>query len=188
MARPKEDLSKLSLNQLEELTGATHRTIKKYLKEAGLEPLEETDNAKLYNPREALPVIFEKMGYKVKNSSSPPVPLTAEDEQKMAKVLDPFIQRARRDRANADKAEFELSILRREHVPSIEVKKGLSDMVLSFRTKVLALAPRQSPVLFAIRDIKKFEKKWDELNRETLEELSKYDVTENPISDDEESD
>ena len=174
MARAKDDLSKLSINQLETLTGATFRSIKKYLSAAGLEPLETTDNSIFYDPREALPIIFEKLGYKIKQSGAP-VAVTDEEEANLAKVLDPFVQRARKDRAQANKAEFELEVLRSKYVLATEVEQTWSSIMTDFRVKVLGFSSTETPTLFRIKDIKEFQVKFDDLMRELLEELSSYE-------------
>ncbi|WP_374029763.1 hypothetical protein [Bdellovibrio bacteriovorus] len=189
MARAKEDLSKLSINQLEVLTGATFRSIKKWLAAAGLEPEETTDNSILFDPREALPIIFENLGYKNKNKM--PAGFNPEDEAAVAKVLDPFVQRARKDRAQADKAEFELDILRKKYLPAAEIKLVWSSIMTNFRVKVLTFAASEAPTLVGIKDPKEMRNKLEASCREFLEELSTYDpesdITENEnFGDDEE--
>lgn len=176
MARPKDDLSKLSLNQLEVLTGATYRSIKKWLSDKGLEPLETGDNSILYDPREALPIIFEAQNYKVK-TAVPTGPLTENEELEISKKLDPFIQRARKDRAQADKYEFELDVLRKKYVPADETEKMWNDLMVSFRTKILAIGPQHGVTLFGIKNQKEFISKLDEIHHQALEALSGYDIT-----------
>jgi hypothetical protein len=179
LARPKEDLSKLTINQLETLTGMTFRSIKKYLSEGNLDPAETTDNCVFYNSKDALKILFnalsERDGNWVKVDENTP-------EAQLEKILDPDIQKARKDRAQANKAEFELAVLKKKFMPADEVEKGWADMVTNFRIKMLSLAPTLAPTLFAIKEIRDFEKKWDEINRETLQELSEYAVRddENP--------
>ncbi len=56
MAKAKPELSELSINQLATLSGSTHRTIRKRL--ADLAPVRVTGNALLYNPKDALPLIY----------------------------------------------------------------------------------------------------------------------------------
>lgn len=173
MARAKEDLSKLSINQIEVLTGATFRSIKKWLAAAGLEPEETTDNSILYDPREALPIVFENLCYKTK-------PKTLEninpgDEAALAKVLDPHIQRARKDRAQADKAEFELDVLKKKYLPAAEVKLVWSNIMTNFRVKAMTFAASEAPTLTGIKDPKEMRSKLEASCREFLEELSNYD-------------
>lgn len=179
MARAKEDLSKLSINQIEVLTGATFRSIKKWLAAAGLEPEETTDNSILYDPREALPIVFENLCYKTKPKNEN---LNSGDEAALAKVLDPHIQRARKDRAQADKAEFELDVLKKKYLPAAEIKLVWSNIMTNFRVKVLTFAASEAPTLVGIKDPKEMKIKLEASCREFLEELSNYDP-ETGISD-----
>lgn len=185
MARAKEDLSRLTLNQIEKLTGSTFRSVTKFLEAANIQPVEVTENCKYYDPKVALPVIFEAQGYRCRKQT--PADFDESSEEELAKVLDPFIQRARKDRALANTAEFNLQVLKKKYLPVEEMEKAWGDLVTNFRIKIMSLAPTQTPTLFAVKNIKDFERKWDEINREALEELSQYDVGDDEAVDQEDS-
>lgn len=57
MPTHKPDLSELSLGQLVQLTGSTHRTIKARLR--GLKPIRTDGRTLFYDPQRALPMIFK---------------------------------------------------------------------------------------------------------------------------------
>lgn len=181
MARPKDDLSKVSLNQLETLTGMTFRSIKKYLAEARIDPVLSTDNCAFYDPKVALPVLFEAQGFRTKRA---PVVDPDTPENELKQILDPNIQRARKDRAQADKAEFELEVLKKKYVLASEVENNLSNMLVNFRMKALRFSLTATPVLFQIDDRREFQRKLDEEMRHLLEELSAYDGNTNSTEDD----
>lgn len=185
LARPKEDLSKLTINQLETLTGATYRSIKKHLKNAGLEPLETDDNCIYYEPREALPIIFESTNA-LKKPKLPMVLADPNDQVALENSLDPFIQKARKDRAQANKAEFELDVLKKKYVLATEVKIVWTGIFANFRSKCLEFASANAPSLFKIKDLKALQLRLEELMHGMLEELSEYEHdNENDFEDDE---
>jgi hypothetical protein len=174
LARPKENLSKLTINQLETLTGSHYRAIKKVLSEAGIEPVEMDDNSIYYNPIEALPVIFESQGLRSRKYSPMDDPDEV-DEAAMEKLLDPAIQNARLARARTKKVQVETEVMLRKLVPAEDVEKVWTDMIMASRAKLRSLPIRIAPSLVGIKDPIFIEQQIEKEINAALNELKEYD-------------
>ena len=69
-----------------------------------------------------------------------------------AEFLDPDQQRARRDRAAAEKLEIEVAVRRGEVAPLADIEAEWADMIASARGKLLALPAKLGPVLADLTD------------------------------------
>lgn len=162
----KEDLTRLSLNQLCELTGKTFRTVKKKLEE--MEPSEKDGRTLYYESKEALRLIYWEPYSGIPKGGADGSP---EDPN----LLDPVYQRARKERAQANKIEIEVQVLRSELIPSEVVEQTWSAMVAAFRARVLAIPSRAAASVLTRRtpaDARDFLKKMID---ECLNELAAYD-------------
>lgn len=157
MANSKVDLTKLSINQLETLTGVSYRKIKKIL--ADIPPAETTDNAIFYKSREALCLIFESQIEKGSGESS-------------SEKLDAIQEKAKLDKLKAELVELQVQERKGILVPSDLVEKTWSDRIIAFRQKVLGIPNRVAAPVAAISDPREIERKLDAVMREALSELS----------------
>lgn len=164
----KPDLSKVSINQLQQLTGSSYRTVKARL--GNLSPVHADGNTLYFDPIVALPLIFEATGPKKAAAPvhDPANPSATEDK------LDPMLQAARLSRARTKKVELETRVLEGELIHSDDVERVWSDMVGAFRAKILGLSTRVAPVLVG-KDITEIQLELSKLHKEALQELSEYD-------------
>lgn len=151
MSRVKEDLRRVSLNQLCTLTGKTHRTVKKYLADL---PAQEEGGVLYYNPVEALPLIYGL------NSGN---------------KVDPFKEKARYDQLRADKVSLEIEIMRENLIPADRVEKSWGKIVSIIRARFLTLPTRVSPRIQGLTEPQEIERVLRAEVYDALTELSEYD-------------
>jgi len=116
----KQDVSRLTVNQLEELTGRSHRFVKRRLAAAGVRPIGEDGRSRIYPAQAALAAIF----------------VGAADR------LDAAQERAALDRARREAAELELALKRRQVLDLDEVVHHWSGMAATCKTTLRALPGR----------------------------------------------
>jgi len=116
------DLSRLSINQLCELTGRSHRYVKRRLAEAGVEPVGEDGRSRLYPAPEAL---FAVLGSGADGSR-----------------LDPRQERARLDRLRSDWQALKNARERGELVPGSDLDEAMEYLVVMTRQRLLAIPNR----------------------------------------------
>ena len=146
MAAARIQLHELSLNQLVRLTGRNYRTIKKRLE--GLEPLREDGKSIFYDPKEALPLIYE-------------VPDQADD------LSD---ERARLAREQADAQALKNAEARGELVRAERVLTAWQKVAVALKEKLRALPARARRRIrkLTLKDVRVLRK----LIAEALEELA----------------
>jgi phage terminase Nu1 subunit (DNA packaging protein) len=118
----KPDLSRLSINQLSEMTGKAYRSVKLAL--AGLEPIDRDGRALIYAAAEALPRIY---GAKAES------------------------ERERLDRVRADGQELQNLIARGQYAPLSVLENSLSDVASQIRSILSALPKRLKASLPSLR-------------------------------------
>lgn len=162
MATHKDSLSKVSINQLCQLTGSSYRTIKKRL--SRLDPISEDGRTLFFDPKRALPMIYGPA-------------ISADEDPLDAMVLDPVRQSARLAKARADKTELEIKILKREMIPAPEVETEWSALVIAFRAKMLTISSKAAQTITAAgkKDFHVVKGCIDELIYEALNELKDYE-------------
>jgi len=138
----------LSISALAVLTGRDRRTISGRLK--NIQPVRKEGKAQLYSPPEALPAIY-----------------FGGDEG----ALDLTHESARLKKAQADKTELEVLVVRGELIPAEDVAGAWADMVSAMRAKLLAMPCAICAVLVGLgmRDI---EREIKDYLYNKLEELS----------------
>ena len=161
----KPDLRRVTLNQLEELTGKTHRTIKKRLAESGVEYCHTDGNAKFYNPKDALPAIFIA-------GAAPSMEL---DENGEPVTLNPINEKALLDRARRTKIELEIAVIRKTLLPADQLSTILTDALTSIRQKQLSLPHRLAKRLAEVSEEKAIEEILRKELSDSLDALSKAD-------------
>ena len=109
--------TKISLADLEKLTGCTYKTLVKRLKD--LSPVEKASKALYYDSREALPLIYQS------NNSG---------------TLDLTKEKARLAKVQADKIEFELEKLKGKSVDIEEWGEEWARMISAFKTNLRNMA------------------------------------------------
>lgn len=160
MSRQLIDLSRMTINQLSEVTGSSFRTIKKKL--AGCEPAKTEGRQVFFETQKALRLIYLSNEAKEGNSVE-------------LELLDPQLQKARLDKARTEKVELEIEVLKGSLIPADQVEKAWSDLVIAFRAKILSLHSKISPQLAALKTIPEIELKLKTELREALAELSNLD-------------
>ena len=116
----------ISGNQLSEMTGKSWRTVQKRLAAAGIEATRREGNADLFEAPAAFAAIY-----------LPEAP----------KGLDPAQERARRDRATADKLEQELAVRSGELMEAGAVTAAWADHISSARSRLLAIPSKLPPLM-----------------------------------------
>lgn len=155
MTTHKDNLSELSLAQLETITGCAFKTIKRRL---GALPPVRTDGKTLYfNPHMALPMIYE----------------VGADKERGVKPLDN--ERARLAKSQADRSEIEVARMRAELVPAVEIEKAWNDLATAFRAKILSLPTKLAPKLAGRNAIAEIQGVLCDALEEALAELSTYE-------------
>jgi len=147
MPTPKDDLSRLSMTQLSELTGCAKETVSKRLREAGLEPADHDGRTLYFVPRLALPVIYE-----------------------IGKGLSLDAERARLAREQADGKAMQNAVSRGELVAAADVRSTWSAVVLTIKERMRSLPAHAVSKIQGFR--KPMAKKLAELVDEVLTELS----------------
>ena len=138
----------LSISALATLTGRDRRTISGRLK--NVKPVRKEGKSQLYSPPEALPVIY----------------FGGEEGS-----LDLTHETARHKKAQADKTELEVSVMRGELIPAEDVAGAWAEMVSAIRAKLLTMPSAICAVLVGLgmRDI---EREIKDYLYNSLEELS----------------
>jgi phage terminase Nu1 subunit (DNA packaging protein) len=149
--RNKKNLSELSINQLSALTGSTYRTIVARLRD--LPPKREDGRSKYYEPKVALPLIYE-----VGNL----------DDGK----LDPAQERARKDKELADKTAMENAATRGEMLNADRVRIAVQHILGAVRLRLLAIPSKSAPYLLGLKEITQIQAKLTDEIHECLTELS----------------
>ena len=116
----------ISGNQLSEMTGKSWRTVQKRLAAAGIEATRREGNADLFEAPTAFAAIY-----------LPEAP----------KGLDPAQERARRDRATADKLEQELAVRSGKLMEAGAVTAAWADHIANARSRLLAIPAKLPPLL-----------------------------------------
>ncbi|MEN0059591.1 MAG: hypothetical protein AAGB31_12200 [Bdellovibrio sp.] len=175
MANPKDDLSRVTINQIEKLTGSNYRRIVKILSDSGIQSVGKDGNAIYYDPKKALPAVFESMGYRTRQQS--PIPDDVDDEE-VAKLLDLQIQNARLAREKTRKLMIEIDILSGKYVLSTDVERVWSNIVIAAKAKLRSIPGRMAPHLIKKEDPIEIEATLDKEINEALEDLSAQDAGE----------
>ena len=116
----------ISGNQLSEMTGKSWRTVQKRIAAAGIEPVRRDGHADLFEAPAAFAAIY-----------LPEKPTG----------LDPTHERARRDRAAADKLEQELAVRSGELMVASEAAEVWQNHILNCRARLLAIPSKLPPLL-----------------------------------------
>ena len=140
-----------NLRELEELTGASFKTLKKRLEKAGLEPVKTTPKGNFYNPQEALKAIYTEQ-----NSEE----LNLQEE------------RAKLARAQTEKTQYEADKMKEKLICAEEVKTAWAKYINNVRSKFLLLPLKISKDLKGISETKDIENILEENIYLCLVELS----------------
>ncbi len=84
-------------------------------------------------------------------------------------------ERAKLVRAKRESEELELQVRRNELHTTEDIEKALTDMLVNFRTKLLAIPAKLSPIMAKKKDQTEIFKLMKAAVDETLEELSDFD-------------
>lgn len=144
----------MSINELVMITAVNYRTVKQRL--ANLNPVETDSKSIRYDPRKALPLIFE-----------------ATTETKMN--LDLNAEKKRLTKLQADKAERELRKLEGDLVPADQIQKTWTNLVMNFRAQILSLPTKLAVELGSCETAAEREALIKKGLYRALDELSKYD-------------
>lgn len=188
MAKQKPSLDKLTYNQLQQLTGTSYRKIKSLLEDAEIEPVERDGNSVYFDPKQALPVIFEAQGFRTNQRNDFEMDDSPLDHPDVNEVLNPAIQSARLSKARTEKTELEIAKLRGELIPLESVVFFVSSMIVAAKSKLRALPDRITENIMGYKDpidAKIFFRK--EIDK-ALIELRDYDTREFIESHDSEGD
>ncbi|MBE1306022.1 hypothetical protein G4W71_18630 [Clostridium botulinum] len=99
-------------------------------------------------------------------------------EDKTDKEIDYDMEHALLERARREKVELELAAMRGQMHNSEDVERVMNDMLSNFRSKLLALPTKASPMLIARDDIGTIQEILHNKMLEVLNELSDYDPEE----------
>ena len=113
MTTHKQDLSKLSINQISQISGMAYNTIKRRL--AGLDPIGKDGRTLMFLTTAALPKIY---GAKAES------------------------EKDRLDRLRGDKVDFELSIGKGEHMPIDDVEQIMAETASMLVGGLTSFGPR----------------------------------------------
>jgi phage terminase Nu1 subunit (DNA packaging protein) len=153
LSTTKDNLSEVTLSQLETLTGICFRTLKKRL--GALAPTRVDGKSIFFDPQVALPVIYEVA--------------TAES---LTKRMNPEQEKARLSRAQAELRELDLAERRRQLISSETIEHIWSDMVTSARSRLLGLPSKCAPLAFGAESVAVAEDVLKTAIFEALSELS----------------
>lgn len=174
MARPKEDLSRVTINQLENLTGSHYRAIVQILSDAGIEEVAADGNARYFETKSALDAIFrDKFGLTEYDENGKKQPKYL--DEKSENLADPVVQHARLSKYRADKIKIEIDMLMRRLVPAEDVEKVWTDMIMASKAKMRSLATRIAPSLLNQTDVIKIEEKLEREIDDAMKELKDYE-------------
>ncbi|EJO5349060.1 hypothetical protein NRP93_003212 [Clostridium botulinum] len=95
-------------------------------------------------------------------------------EDKTDKEIDYDMEHALLERVKREKVELELAAMRGQMHHSEDVERVMNDMLSNFRSKLLALPTKASPMLIARDDIGSIQEILHNQILEVLQELSKY--------------
>lgn len=99
-------------------------------------------------------------------------------EDKTDKEIDYDMEHALLERARREKVELELAAMRGQMHHSEDVERVMNDMLSNFRSKLLALPTKASPMLIARDDIGTIQEILHNQMLEVLQELSDYNPEE----------
>jgi len=102
--------------------------------------------------------------------------LIYEAKEKIAGGLDPLFEKARLDKARADKIELELKLKRGEVVERSEVDHEWGELIAALRAKILAVPRKVAPQVHASESVSECEKILKGAVREALLELSSIET------------
>ena len=147
-------MTEMSISELSALTGFTRETVGKRLADI---PHTAAGNAKRYDPRQALPALYETSG----NSGQ----------------VDLMRERTRLAAAQALKIELEIDVMQQRLIPASTVETTWAGMTTAARQRLLAIPYRMALSAIECDGIfGRIEAAAHELIREALEELHAYDV------------
>lgn len=144
MTTHKQDLSKLSINQLPQITGKAYNTTKRLL--AGLAPISKDGRTLYYLSTDALARIYATK---------------AESEKE------------RLDRVRADKVAFDLSVSRGEYLQLDDVEALMMEAAATFSGQKRSMGSRLAGQLASMSDPKTILKLLNSENDKILSALSK---------------
>ena len=145
-------MSELSISELSVLTGFTRETVAKRLQDI---PFTTVGVARKFDPRQALPALYETSG----NSGQ----------------VDLMRERTRLAAAQALKIELEIDVMQQRLIPASTVETTWSGMTTAARARLLALPYRLAVDAIAADGVfARIESAAHELVREALEELHSY--------------
>jgi hypothetical protein len=142
----------INIDHIADLTGSTRRTVLKRLED--LQPTSGKGREKLYESRDALPLMFG-MG-------------KPSDKKSLEK------ERTRLAAIQAEKIELEVQVIRESLIPAEEVELALNNMIGAFRAKMLSLPARTAPTIVTYADAAEAESLLRGHIYEALTELSEY--------------
>jgi hypothetical protein len=119
------ELRRLSISQLVEITGMSNRTVSQRLRSAGLEPAATDGKAIRYDPRLALPVLYD-LG-----------------------TMNPQVEKARYDKVRADLSEIDLAVRRGELMPLGDAEEAFTAGLSGVTQRMRAIPSRVAPVIRA---------------------------------------
>lgn len=166
----KENLSEVTISQLETLTGKHFRTIRNRI--GNLKPLRTEGSSIFFDPKDALPLIFAPDF----ESSD-----TSENTSKLSKQLEK--EKVRNERAKADKMELTVERLRGNLIPADMVERVWSNMTASFRAKILALPTKVALSIVGLKSPAEGEAILRDKVEEALSELAEYRPEQYDIED-----
>jgi hypothetical protein len=124
MPTHKADLSRLSITQIAELTGRAKETVSRLLRAAGVSPADQDGRTLYFDPRVALPVVFE-----------------------VGQGLSLDAERARLAKEQADAKAMENAVTRGELLSRTEQEGLLVAVATTIRGALLAFEARLAPAL-----------------------------------------
>lgn len=148
-------------NEISEIFGVSERRIQQLVKAGAISRI---DRGKFHLPT----VIEEYSNWKVDNASHPV--FTDDGEE-----VDYDYENALLMRAKRHKAELELKIMRGELHRSVDIERVMNDMLISFKTKCLAIPSKTAPKLLNQTDLAVITDTIKNEVYEALNELSEYD-------------
>ncbi len=158
----------LSISQLANLTGKDRRTVTKKLKD--IDPVEIKGKAKNYDPRMALPLIYEVVSL---DDDSNEEKLNYSDEKaKLARA------QTLKTKLDSERIEIQIKTMKKELLPIEVIETVWSKILGNFRSKVMALPKKLAPVHKTWKTVKEAEKAIKKEVYECLEELSELDDNE----------
>ena len=144
-------MSEMSISELSALTGFTRETVGKRLADI---PHTAAGNAKRYDPRQALPALYEVAC----NSGQ----------------IDLMRERAMLARSQRQKIDLEIGVMQRELLPASLVASVWGGMTTAARQRLLAIPYRMATAALAADGFAAIETAANELIREALNELHQY--------------